>query len=384
MTDYRYIIFILILLFFVIKSWYGDKDNKYFKWSIGVCFVFIGCRACVVGADTYNYTQSFLGNSYAYTSDEIEPLFVFYINNLSKIIKNEVFFILCNTIFSLISIYYLILKFSTNKTLSVFCFFVLGIYLSYFVVLRQILAISILFIGLIYVIEDKERKWFFYIALSVIAFFVHRSTLLNAIIFLLLYFIPLNKRELAILLIIVFSLIGVVFQVFNVSDIFNYYLSFNTEMIFTDRFDKFVQEDQINSLSDVQGYIWLLRYSWLGCLVFSALDEDKMNHLITKIYLASIIIFCLFYNVDMIVRINLPFNIFSIITIAWALSGERINMLRKKYKYVNMIVIFAGFFFFQAYVRSHMNCDLWAATRMHPYYFFFEDYSNHPSIKYFN
>lgn len=37
------------------------------------------------------------------------------------------------------------------------------------------------------------------------------------------------------------------------------------------------------------------------------------------------------------------------------------------------------------YVKNNMNSviDLTSAARMHPYQFIWEDYSNHPSIKYF-
>ena len=51
--DYPYIIIFLIILFFSIKYW-KKGDRRYFKIVTWLTFLFIGLRAPVVGADTYD------------------------------------------------------------------------------------------------------------------------------------------------------------------------------------------------------------------------------------------------------------------------------------------------------------------------------------------
>ena len=81
----------------------------------------------------------------------------------------------------------------------------------------------------------------------------------------------------------------------------------------------------------------------------------------------------------MIARINLAFNLFSVITFTWGF-GERYKQNIKKIfflKYVGPLVIV---FFLQSFIRSQIGYKLDDSSRMHPYYFFWEDYHTHPSI----
>jgi len=126
-------------------------------------FFFIGFRACVVGADTYNYTLGYMGYDY-YKDQDIEPLYQYvYVPFLSNIVKYEPFFVFINTVFSLSPLYFMIKKYSNNKTMSILTFFLFDLYLLYFVALRQILGLGIWMCGLMYFYEKKSRRWLVYI-----------------------------------------------------------------------------------------------------------------------------------------------------------------------------------------------------------------------------
>lgn len=376
--DYPYIILILLLSYLTFRSWKLNNRNFYFKWSVIITFLFFAFRACVVGADTYNYTLGFLQKADYYNGDEIEPLYKLYVKGIRNIWKNEVFFIAMNSFLSLFPIYYIVKQESFNTVLSVFSFFIFQIYLPYFVALRQILAISMLLIGVIVVMKDKKNKWYLYGVCACLAYFIHNSTLINSILFCLLYFLNLKNRKHAIMIIVATALVGVVFQSLNLSDLFNLYLNLNLGLT-TERLDAFIQEDQLNNAGSTVNIIWNLRFSILGLFVFYFIDDEKINHWFSKIYLLSVVFSNMFFNVDMIARINLAFNLFSIITFTWGF-GERYKQNIKKIfflKYVGPLVIV---FFLQSFIRSQIGYKLDDSSRMHPYYFFWEDYHTHPSI----
>lgn len=125
--DYPYIILILLLSYLTIRSWKLNNRSYYFKWTVIITFLFFAFRACVVGADTYNYTLGFLQKADYYTGDEIEPLYKVYVKAIRNIWKNEVFFISMNSFLSLFPIYYIVKKESFNAVLSVFAFFIFQI-----------------------------------------------------------------------------------------------------------------------------------------------------------------------------------------------------------------------------------------------------------------
>lgn len=376
--DYPYIVLILLLSYLTFRSWKLNNRSFYFKWCVVITFLFFAFRACVVGADTYNYTLGFLQKADYYTGDEIEPLYKLYVKVIRNIWKNEVFFIVMNSFLSLFPIYYIVKKESFNAVLSVFTFFIFQIYLPYFVALRQILATAILLVGITIVMKDKRNKWYLYGVCTCLAFFMHNSTLINAILFYLLYFLKLSNRKIAIMIIVATALVGIVFQSLKLSDLFNMYLNLNLGLT-TERLNTFIQEDQLNNASSTVNVIWTLRFSILGMFAFYFMDDEKINHWFSKIYLLSVVFSNLFFNVDMIARINLAFNLFSIITFTWGF-GERYKQKIKKHEFFKIIGPLVIVFFLQSFIRSQIGYKSDDLSRMHPYYFFWEDYHTHPSI----
>ena len=314
-----------------------------------------------------------------YKGEEIEPFYKLYVNFLSSIIKYEPFFILINTIFSLVPIYLLIRSYSTNKTMSILCFFLFGIYSFYFIALRQILGLGVLCIGVLYILKEKRMKWPVYLLCSIIAYKFHASMLIPILLFAIVYFLKLKSRKFILFTILITAILGVIGQIFDIQKIFNLFLNLNTGLT-TERLNEYmIDPNHILNVHENSGYIFLLSYSWLGLFVFYFIDKEKLNHWFSKIFLISICLYNLFYNVNMIYRMVLPFYLFSIVVITWAF-GERYKQIISNTKYLKIIPLIIFLWFFQSYIRSHIGYDLDNFDRMHPYYFFWENYQTHPSI----
>lgn len=134
MIDFNYIT-IIILLFLL--TFMKNKEESRFKWACLLTFFFVGFRACVVGADTYNYTLGYMGYNY-YNGEDIEPLYKdVYVPFLSHIVKYEPFFVIVNTLVSLSPLYFMIKKYSNNKVMSILVFFLFDIYLLYLMIIRN-------------------------------------------------------------------------------------------------------------------------------------------------------------------------------------------------------------------------------------------------------
>ena len=114
------------------------------------------------------------------------------------------------------------------------------------------------------------------------------------------------------------------------------------------------------------------------------MDKDKINHWFSIIYALGIIIGNLFISVPMIGRLTSCFTIFGVVAFSWILGKDYLASFKKR-KVTNLALVFFLLYFSQMLVKSNIDSaiDLTSSARMHPYQFIWEDYSNHPSIKYF-
>lgn len=372
--DYPYIIIFLVIFFFSIKYW-KRSNQKYLKIVAWLSFLFIGLRAPVVGADTYDYVRIFLGKSsnYEFSIDNWEPLFVAYNYILGLFIRNGQLYLLISTFISLFPIFYLVKRYSCNPPLSILLFFLLGIYQVYFVALRQILGLAILLCGVIYVLEEKQKKWFVFILLSVCSYMIHRSSVIAAIVFLLCYFIPLSRKW-AFLFIMGSCFCGLLLNWVDVTKILFLASGMQLDFIHADVYLQW-------SLKDTTGYFGILIKTLVALYVFRYVTQNRVNHWFLKIYLVNIVLMNIFHSVQMFSRFNLPFSVFSIIVFTWVFGQQNEITVRTK-KIINSIAFILLFLLSVSYIRSNTFYDLKNASRMHPYLLFFEDYSQHPSIVY--
>lgn len=323
--DIPYLVFIIILLILTYYSFVRD-DNKTFLIAVCVVFIFIGLRAPVVGADTWNYYLYFTGARRFYNQDtrELEPAFLLY-NEICRIIllKEGQLYILMNTFLSLFMITKLVNKYSYRKTLSVLFFFFIVSYPNYFVALRQILGISCLLVGVWCVIGNKSYKWLSYILFSFVGYSFHTSIAIFSVIFIALYFIRINRLVgiLAIIFSVIFGLVLQKLDVFMLLDIV-----FSNE-VGIERLQGYSDNAEEHFSNDIKIFL-VLRYSIVALISLIMLPKEKVSNWFTLIYLFGICLHNLFFGFELIGRLVLPFDIFGIIVYTWIFSKE--NMLLQK------------------------------------------------------
>ena len=378
--DYPYIFNFLIMLFLAYQYW-KKQDPRLIKWAFILQFAFIALRAPVVGADTWDYVRYLARERdfYNYDTRELEPLFIVYREILVALHCNRLAVMLINSFLSCYPLYLLVKRFSNNVPLSLAMLPILDFYYLYFCGLRQILAIAILILAMLYVYDEKKRKWLVFVLLSFVAWNFHTSAAVYAAIFVAAYFIKFKSRIVLISAVAISAVMGIVLQSFNVFDAFNFFLSLNVSA--TERIEGYFQEG--GDTRDIASIIMSLRPSLIAIGVFMFIDKEKLNHWFTVLYAVQLIIANLFISVPMIGRLTGGFVVFGAIVFSWVL-GKDYYLRIKQRKLVNKILIVFFLYFGQVLVKNNLvsNIDLTSAGRMHPYYFIWEDYSDHPSIKY--
>lgn len=376
--DYPYIILILLLLVLAFLEWNRpSKSKKYFSIASAIVFIFIAFRAPVVGADTWDYYRYAMGirNFYNYDDREIEPLYELYNSFFRNYCRVGIVFMVVNTIIIFSPFYYILKKYVKYRTFGVLSFFLFLDFSPFFVALRQILALSLIVWGTIFVLENRKRKWLVFVLLSVTAWFVHTTSSVVAPLFLIAYFIPIKSRKIPIAAIILSAVIGVVLQSFDILQAFNFFLTINYEG--AERLQGYLENQDLNDLSTLN---ITLRQSIIAIIAFSLIGKDKLNHWFSKIYLIGIILYNLFISVPMITRMVLSNTVFVIVVLPWVFENEKYKLIMGFRQKVNIIMLLLVLYFSRAYMISNMDYDLDSLQRMHPYYLFFQDYHNHPSI----
>lgn len=390
--DYLYAVFYLILLFLTYKTW-ERKNNKLAWIAIILTFVFIGFRAPVVGADTWNYVRYLTGERYFYNYDPrpLEPLFVFYREIVRSLTSSRFVVMLLNTIFSMTPVLYLIKKYSYNVPLSLLLFFYLGCIQVYFVGLRQILGLSFVFWALLYVEDRMEAcqlkdtrnhtiRFCYYgivFALSItIGYYFHTSIIIYGFVFFFSFMIPLRSRTIMIILISSTAVIGFLLEKYNVLSILHYMSAYDMDSIERISYN-FERED----LREKKALLSLFRLSITGVIAVSYMNKEKINHIYTKIFLFGILLYNLFYAVPMSIRLVPVLTVFGCVVFTWIFDGSyKNNSKRVCVKIFSFVfVLYLTYSNFRGLYQWDPDND----TRMHPYYFVFQDYHDHPSIKRF-
>ena len=378
--DYPYIFNFLIMLFLAYQYW-KRQEPRLIKWAFILQFAFIALRAPVVGADTWDYVRYLADERdfYNYDERELEPLFIVYREILVTLHCNRLAVMLINSFLSCYPLYLLVKRFSYNVPLSLAMLPILNFYYLYFCGLRQILAIAILILAMLYVYDEKKRKWLVFVLLSFVAWNFHNSAAVYAAIFVAAYFIKFKSRIVLISAVAISAVMGIVLQSFNVFDAFNFLL--NLKVSATERIEGYLQEG--GDTNEIESVLLSLRPSLIAIVVFMFIDKEKLNHWFTVLYVIQLIIDNLFISVPMIGRLTGGFVIFGAIVFTWVLGEDYYSNIKKR-QLVNKILILFFLYFGQVLVKNNLdsNIDLKSSDRMHPYYFIWEDYSDHPSIKY--
>ena len=379
--DYPYILNYFILLILAYLYW-KKPDPKLVKWAFFLEFVFIAFRAPVVGADTWNYVRYLDGerNFYNYDPRPLETGFVIYRQVLSALHPNRFVVMLVNSFLSCYPLYLIIKRYSNNVPLTLAMLSIFNFYYVYFCGLRQILGFAILLMGLIYVLDEKKKKWLVFVICAALGYSFHTTIVVYAAIFLAAYFLRFKSRTILISSVIISAVFGIVLQSFSIMDAFNFFLSMNFEA--TERIENYMQGN--SDVDEITSIFINLRPTIIAVFIYALMDKEKLNHWFSVIYALGIIIGNLFISVPMIGRLTGCFTIFGVVAFSWILGKDYLASFKKR-KVTNLALVFFLLYFSQMLVKSNIDSaiDLTSSARMHPYQFIWEDYSNHPSIKYF-
>lgn len=379
--DYPYILNYFILLILAYLYW-KKPDPKLVNWAFFLEFVFIAFRAPVVGADTWDYVRYLDGerNFYNYDPRPLETGFVIYRQVLLTLHPNRFVVMLVNSFLSCYPLYIIIKRYSNNVPLTLAMLSIFNFYVVYFCGLRQILGFAILLMGLIYVLDEKKKKWLVFVICAALGYSFHTTIVVYAAIFLAAYFLRFKSRTILISSVIISAVFGIVLQSFSIMDAFNFFLSMNFEA--TERIENYMQGN--SDVDEITSIFINLRPTIIAVLIYALMDKEKLNHWFSVIYALGIIIGNLFISVPMIGRLTGCFTIFGVVAFSWILGKDYLASFKKR-KVTNLALVFFLLYFSQMLVKSNIDSaiDLISSARMHPYQFIWEDYSNHPSIKYF-
>ena len=234
--------------------------------------------------------------------------------------------------------------------------------------------------GLIYVLDEKKKKWLVFVLCTAIGYSFHTTIVVYAAIFLAAYFLRFKSRTILISSVVISAVFGIVLQSFNIMDAFNFFLSMNVEA--TERIEGYMQDN--GDVDEITSIFMSLRPTIIAVFIYALMDKEKLNHWFSVIYALGIIIGNLFISVPMIGRLTGCFTIFGVVAFSWILGKDYLASFKKR-KVTNLALVFFLLYFSQMLVKSNIDSaiDLISSARMHPYQFIWEDYSNHPSIKYF-
>ena len=280
-----YIVFIFFLI--VVNVKYLGKENKYAAYFLMFLIVLIICfRDKTVGVDTIDYVNYFLKPYLGYGNDtrEFEYLFQKWCELIKQIWPNGNFFIFSTSLAALLPVFYTINKVATNKIIGI-SLFVVTVWVFYFYLLRQCLAIGLFCIG-VYALYKKQ--YIKAIIFFVLATFFHTTVLLCVLLLLAIYFIEI-KKETAIILILL-SFIIALSGIFKVDEILFYGFSLFTGVEFIDRYQGYA--DQTTEFTSLYLVLKSILPLSLLCtiLVYNLKDDTILKNLFVKLFIAYIVV----------------------------------------------------------------------------------------------
>ena len=380
-VDYIYLVLIVIILTLALLEWkHPASSNRFFKAATAVVFFFTIFRAPVICADMWSYTKDAIGKVSMYTyAESIEPLYDVYRTIFRNFCPHIFPFILVTSLITLIPVFVLIKRYSKYKTMSVLFFFLLLRFDVFWGILRQCLALSFMLWAVMYVMDDKKRKWLVYAVLCIIAYFFHHSSAFVAALFLGCYFLPIKNRVFPIATIFVTFVIGMLLQSF---DFFSFLRVVDTWGIVEDKYTSHYLDEYSKMNENAGGKISLVTMARpiLAMIIFLFINKEKVNHWFSKIFFAGIVLLNLFTTLSLLFRMLIANMLFGVILVSWVLES-RTYIVMKTRNIVRLTMTVVICLYTIAYCKYYVwGWDLDDPARLHPYYFIWEDYSSHPAI----
>lgn len=325
-VDFAYILLYVILIFVSLKYnkciTCGNVQYKTSlqRFALFISFLFIAFRSPEVGADTLNYV-GYLTGKYNYYNDDsrdLEWMFVSYREVISALTSSVFIVMIINSILTLYPLWILAKKISPNPPLSCLLFFFMYGPFVYFVGLRQVLGFSLLLVGIILYLNEKNSLLFRRLSLvifSILGYFFHTSIGIYGLIVFLVSFIDIRYKLPIYAAIIGSALLGFVAGQVFLSDFVSSYLSVD-----------------IGAFERLNGYLYgEMDATYTGGVLFvglaslcsvNLLDIEMLDHILTKMFLMGVIMLNMLYTIPMATRIVAPFLVLGCIVVPLAIYSQ--------------------------------------------------------------
>lgn len=379
-----FVVFVTYLLLIAIKSLKSYISDRWFYFNCALIILFIGLRGWDTGSsDTLNYINLLLnsGNS-IYSEENVEIGFMSYIKILRPIVSEGSVFLLVTACLSLVPVFYLIRKFSPNVHVSLLGFFlVVGVYIMYFVCMRQILGMALQLSAIAFVLSNYRKKWYIFVVLSLVAFSVHNTAIIIALLFILLYFININRY--VYIGLVTVSLLCCAFNVFEdfalIGSLFIDNLTGDSSGAFS-RINHYLEVD-----FDASSSVRLLSHITLSVICTChalILNEERYNSIFTKLYMIGVVVNNMFYAFPEVYRTSGLFDVFGLVSVGYLAEAFMHNdydawcrySYKNNLKFVVVAFVLYAYYSFSSncmYQQNHVNAQTDAT--LIPYEFFWED-----------
>lgn len=331
-------LYIIIFFLTLFSIFLPQKYDKRAFFITSILLLFLGTfRAKSVGTDTgswyyYNWFYTTFNPKTWNHFTPFEPGYNLFIATVKTFISSEYIAVYGLTFaISFICIWYVIDKYSTRKTLSLFIFYAFYIYLTYYNLMRQTLAMSLCLILLFKYLYSNLNIFKYLVSITIISLLIHKTSLLFCIFpfFQYLSKIKIEKKILYVILVIsVFFFINTRY----INEIIGF-----TKFFLTERYFRYVEWGQ--QLSVNYSLLEMLMYVCFTCICIFFHKGNRFSP-IFMIYYSGVILRALFINLIPIAsRVFSLTSIFAIFIIPMIYS----NITNKKSRIIFLtLVIFIG------------------------------------------
>ncbi len=318
------IIFGIYLLSLAFPKLRKGKRDWYFIAASTLVFLLIGTRADTVGTDTEDYVSSFQHLDSYYAQDDVLFRVIVYVLRLFG--SSAEYYIFIVSLLGLFGLFYIIDKYSENKTMSVALFTILGpmelFFFLYFSMIRQTIALSFFFISLCILFDNsqknKKKLWLF-LLFYLFSCLTHKSALFAAPFIAIIYFKKFDKRVFWIALIMfTYVLAGLGLSI--------------TQTVLSKVFEVLGGDSHYAAYADItigaiesRGFMHLgiLPFTIIGLIVSWFTDNKTRENWIVQFFLWSVVMNNIFFDNLNYNRLTLYLTMFSIIAIPNALKNVK-------------------------------------------------------------
>lgn len=318
-------IIIIYFLTHISKKDPNKNDKAFLLFAFIILFIAVAFRKTYIGNDTLEYIKFFKDCSLNRwnlfgTNIRFETGYIIFNNILGYISTNARFFMIVMSAIFNFSVYKFIKNNSKNFLFSILIYINLLFFYQSMTMMRQFLAISIILLSFNYV---KDKKFFKYLAMTLLASCFHISAIISIIIY-PIYYLKINRKRiltLSTITIIVSLLLSRIFPI--IASLTNRSTYYNNQIGET-------------KLANIILFLIYLTFT-LFALLIARKNDKKNNSFYIYILFISTLLYGLSINAAILARIGHYIAIFSIIAIPNMLY---LSIKKKRLLYELIIILF--------------------------------------------